>query len=124
MAKAQTLDDRAFRDLCGRFATGVTVLTVDDRGTPRGMTANAVSSVSIDPLLMLVCVEGTASAHEAVEKNEPGIFWEAHQADLAYSQIERLLNLDQVPASGFKVACFPLKIKGASGAPARVVAIT
>ena len=63
-------------------------------------------------------------AQEAVEKNEPGIFWEAHQTDLAYSQIERLLNLDQVPASGFKVACFPLKIKGASGAPARVVAIT
>ena len=67
MAKAQTLDGRAFRDLCGRFATGVTVLTVDDRGTPRGMTANAVSSVSLDPLLMLVCVEGTASAHEAVK---------------------------------------------------------
>ena len=67
MVSTQTLDSRAFRDLCGRFATGVTVLTVDDRGTPRGMTANAVSSVSLDPLLVLVCVEGTASAHEAVE---------------------------------------------------------
>ncbi len=66
MASTRTLDSRIFRDVCGHFATGVTVLTVDDRGTPRGMTANAVSSLSLDPLLMLVCVEGTASAHEAV----------------------------------------------------------
>ena len=62
-------------------------------------------------------------AAEAVEKNAPGIFWAAHQADLAYSQIERLVNLDQLPPTGFKVACFPLKIKGGSAAPARVVAI-
>ena len=67
MASTRTLDSRVFRDVCGRFATGVTVLTVDDRGTPRGMTANAVSSLSLDPLLILVCVEGTASAHEAVD---------------------------------------------------------
>ena len=52
-----------------------------------------------------------------------GVFWEAHQADLAYSQIERLVGLGQLPASGFTVACFPLPIAGASAAPARVVAI-
>ena len=52
-----------------------------------------------------------------------GIFWEAHQADLEYSQIERLVNLDQLPPTGFKVACFPLRIVGGSAAPARVVAI-
>lgn len=62
-------------------------------------------------------------AQEANEKNEAGIFWEAHQCDLAYSQIERLCNLDTLPATGFKVQCFPLKIKGGSAAPARVVAI-
>ena len=62
-------------------------------------------------------------AQEAVAKQAKGIFWEAHQCDLAYSQIERLVNLAQLPATGFKVACFPLKIKGASGAPARVVAM-
>ena len=47
----------------------------------------------------------------------------AHQADLAYSQIERLCNLGALPAAGFTVACFPLPIAGASAAPARVVAI-
>lgn len=62
-------------------------------------------------------------AREALEKRRPGIFWAAHQADLAYSQIERLVNLDALPATGFKIACFPLKIKDASAAPARVVAL-
>jgi len=61
-------------------------------------------------------------AQEAVEKDEPGIFWEAHQCDLQYSQIERLVNLGALPATGFQVSCFPLKIIGASGAPARVIA--
>ncbi len=62
-------------------------------------------------------------AQEALERDEPGVFWSAHQADLPYSQIERLVGLDQLPATGFKVACFPLRIVGASAAPARVVAI-
>jgi len=62
-------------------------------------------------------------AQEAIERDEPGVFWAAHQSDLPYSQIERLVNLDQLPATGFKVACFPLRIVGGSGAPARVVAI-
>ncbi len=63
-------------------------------------------------------------AEEAKARGEQGIFWAAHQADLRYSQIERLVNLDKLPPTGFKVACFPLKIVGGSAAPARVVAIT
>jgi hypothetical protein len=47
----------------------------------------------------------------------------AHQADLAYSQIERLVNLGALPPDGFQVASFPLRIEGAGAAPARVVAI-
>lgn len=62
-------------------------------------------------------------AEKALASREPGVFWEAHQADLAYSQIERLVNLDRLPPSGFEVSCFPLRITGASGAPARVVAM-
>lgn len=62
-------------------------------------------------------------AAKAVEQKQTGIFWQAHQANLAYSQIERLVGLDQLPASGFTVACFPLKIERGSGAPARVVAL-
>jgi len=62
-------------------------------------------------------------AQEALERDEPGIFWAAHQADIPYSQIERLVNLGELPPAGFQVACFPLKLMGAGAAPARVVGI-
>jgi kynurenine formamidase len=62
-------------------------------------------------------------AADALAAREPGIFWAAHQANLAYSQIERLANLDRLPPTGFTVACFPLRLVRGSAAPARVVAI-
>ena len=62
-------------------------------------------------------------AQEAVESGRPGVFWAAHQAGLAYAQIERLANLGELPPTGFTVACFPLRLVGGSAAPARVVAI-
>ena len=62
-------------------------------------------------------------AERARASGEPGVFWAAHQADLAYSQIERLVNLAALPAEGFTVACFPLRLEGGSAAPSRVVAI-
>jgi kynurenine formamidase len=62
-------------------------------------------------------------AEEAIARDEPGIFWGAHQCDVPYCQIERLHNLAALPVTGFRVACFPLRITGASAAPARVVAI-
>ena len=62
-------------------------------------------------------------AQEALDRQEPGIFWAAHQCDLDYCQIERLANLDRLPADGFQVSCFPLPIVGAGAAPARVVAM-
>ena len=62
-------------------------------------------------------------AERAKESGEKGVFWAAHQVDLPYSQIERLFNLGALPPEGFQVACFPLRIVGASAAPARVVAI-
>ena len=62
-------------------------------------------------------------AQKALQAGKPGVFWAAHQVNLPYAQIERLVNLDQLPPFGFKVACFPLKIQGGSAGPARVVAI-
>jgi kynurenine formamidase len=61
-------------------------------------------------------------AQDARREQRPGIFWAAHQADLSYSQIERLVNLHELPPTGFTVSCFPLRIVGASAGPARVVA--
>jgi kynurenine formamidase len=62
-------------------------------------------------------------AAQANAERRPGIFWAVHQVDLAYSQIERLVNLGALPPDGFTVACFPLRLMGGSAAPARVVAI-
>ncbi len=67
MTAQPTLDPRAFRDTLGRFATGVTVLTWDDGEHVRGMTANAVSSVSLEPMLVLVCIDRKTSAHAQLE---------------------------------------------------------
>lgn len=52
-----------FRRAMGSFATGVTVITVDSEGEVHGMTANAFTSVSLDPLLILVCVDQRARTH-------------------------------------------------------------
>jgi flavin reductase (DIM6/NTAB) family NADH-FMN oxidoreductase RutF len=52
-----------FRRAMGSFATGVTVITVDCDGEVHGMTANAFTSVSLDPLLVLVCVDHRARTH-------------------------------------------------------------
>ncbi|MBZ5597900.1 MAG: flavin reductase family protein [Acidobacteriia bacterium] len=52
-----------FRQAMGCFATGVTVITVDYEGEVHGMTANAFTSVSLDPLLVLVCVGHRAQTH-------------------------------------------------------------
>jgi kynurenine formamidase len=62
-------------------------------------------------------------AKDALAGGEPGLFWAAHQSNLPYSQIERLVNLGSLPPVGYKVACFPLKVQGGSSGPARVVAI-
>ncbi|HEX8101026.1 MAG TPA: flavin reductase family protein [Solirubrobacteraceae bacterium] len=55
MSHLHTVDPAQYRDVIGRFATGVCVVTVEGPEGPAGMTANAVTSVSLDPLLLLVC---------------------------------------------------------------------
>jgi flavin reductase (DIM6/NTAB) family NADH-FMN oxidoreductase RutF len=58
-----TLSSAEFRKAMGSFATGVTILTLDLDGEVHGMTANAFASVSLDPLLVLVCVDHNARTH-------------------------------------------------------------
>jgi flavin reductase (DIM6/NTAB) family NADH-FMN oxidoreductase RutF len=52
-----------FRRAMGCFATGVTILTLDNNGEVHGMTANAFASVSLTPPLVLVCVDHKAQTH-------------------------------------------------------------
>jgi 3-hydroxy-9,10-secoandrosta-1,3,5(10)-triene-9,17-dione monooxygenase reductase component len=59
-APAPSFDPSAFRRVMGQFATGVTVITVQHGDHIHGMTANAFTSVSLDPPLVLFCVTRTA----------------------------------------------------------------
>lgn len=60
-----TSDKTALRSALGHFATGVTVVAAG-REAPCGMTANAFTSVSLDPPLILVCVNRNAGVYKAV----------------------------------------------------------
>jgi flavin reductase (DIM6/NTAB) family NADH-FMN oxidoreductase RutF len=56
-----TLTPQQFRRIVGHFATGITVITVErEPGQVHGMTANSFTSVSLDPLLILICVDHNA----------------------------------------------------------------
>ncbi|HYR31680.1 MAG TPA: flavin reductase family protein [Gemmatimonadales bacterium] len=61
-----------FRQLLGRFATGVTVVTARAPGGGAvGMTASSVASVSLNPPLLLVCVDRSHDMHAALETGQP-----------------------------------------------------
>ena len=63
------VDPARFRQLLGRFATGVTVVTADDgNGNPTGMTANTLVSVSLDPPLISVCIDHAADMHRTLSQ--------------------------------------------------------
>jgi flavin reductase (DIM6/NTAB) family NADH-FMN oxidoreductase RutF len=85
MAPAYEPDPELFREVFGRFATGVAVVTSVAATGSGGMTANAVCSLSLDPLLALVCFENNARTLPIVR--EAGRFGvnvlAAHQEDIA-----------------------------------------
>jgi flavin reductase (DIM6/NTAB) family NADH-FMN oxidoreductase RutF len=61
------IDPDNFRRLCGRFATGVAVVTaLDEQGRPAGMTANSFASVSLEPPLISIAVDHAAEMHPAM----------------------------------------------------------
>lgn len=61
-----------FRRTMARFATGVTIVTTRLGDDLHGMTANAVTSLSLNPTLVLVCVDKTADTHDILSK--AGVF--------------------------------------------------
>jgi 3-hydroxy-9,10-secoandrosta-1,3,5(10)-triene-9,17-dione monooxygenase reductase component len=65
-----TVDPRHFRSVMGNFATGVTVITATGPAGPVGMTANAVASLSLEPLLLLVAFDESARTLQVVRDTE------------------------------------------------------
>src|SRR6267142_1458240 len=66
-----SLSSSEFRKALGHFTTGVTVVTVEQEpGKIHGMTANSFTSVSLDPMLVLVCVDHRANMHPLLQKKK------------------------------------------------------
>jgi flavin reductase (DIM6/NTAB) family NADH-FMN oxidoreductase RutF len=65
------MDEAAFRTACGHFATGVSVVTMRNAaGENHGLTANSFTSVSLNPPLILVCVDKTINTYPAMAETE------------------------------------------------------
>ena len=67
----------------------------------------------------------THTARRYAESRDASIIWEGHKAgrDIGYCHLEKLHNLEALPADGYTIACFPVKIRGASAGWTRAVAI-
>lgn len=86
----------------GRLPTGVTVVTArDGEGTPCGLTVNAFTSVSLDPPLVLVCIDRASASHDVLlEAGRFGVnILSRDQADLAerFSRDPSDLRFDGIP---------------------------
>lgn len=80
------VEEKGFREVMGHFPTGVTVVTIrGEGGAPFGLTVSAFTSVSLQPLLVLVCIHRDATAHDLfVEGVSFAVnILSSHQADLA-----------------------------------------
>ena len=86
-ANSQIFTSRDFRNAVGAFATGINVITTRSGDVGYGMTANAFSSVSLDPPLILICVGLTSEGSEVIRSS--GVF------------AVNVLSSDQEPLSRF-----------------------
>ena len=106
-----TFDPLEFRSVIGHFATGVTVITTAAGEELQGMTANAVTSLSLDPVMMLICVDKGSHTHRLLD--EGGVFTvnilAAHQ-----EEVSRLFAKKAPPETGtLRGQRFTLGVTGA-----------
>lgn len=64
------MDNRLFRDAMGKFATGITIVTMDDKEEHIGMTVNAFMSVSLDPKLIAISIDENASMYSKFQEGK------------------------------------------------------
>ena len=89
------------------------------------MLVSIPNRISADESFQWHSFTGMARSHDRDHKPVVVVIWEGHRAgmEIGYCHIEKLTNLDQLPANGFQIACFPWKIKKASAGFTRAVAI-
>lgn len=62
------IDSTQFRKTLSHFASGVTIVTTSSDGIDYGLTVSAFSSLSLEPPLVLICIEKSVKTHEAIHK--------------------------------------------------------
>ena len=67
-ASSPAVDPARYREVIGSFATGVAIVTAHSDDGPAGLTTNAVTSVSLDPLLLLVCFDNASRTLPIVQQ--------------------------------------------------------
>ncbi len=67
-----TISTDQYRSIMGNFATGVTIVTSAHDGRIAGMTANAITSVSLEPMLLLFCADKRTRTHDMIDRS--GVF--------------------------------------------------
>ncbi len=99
---SSAVDPSLFRRAAGRFATGICVVTTRSGDLDHAMTVNAFTSVSLDPILVLICVEIEARFHDAVlaagfwgvsvldGDGRPAADWLASRGRPLHGQLERI----------------------------------
>ncbi|MDO6461312.1 flavin reductase [Granulosicoccaceae sp. 1_MG-2023] len=104
-------DTRELRNAFGRFLTGVTVISCKDAdGHPRGFTANSFTSVSLDPPLLLVCIDKKSASREAFETS-------AHFAVNILSENQKEVSNIFASRDADKFERVPWRDDGPSGCP-------
>ena len=109
-----TVDVSAFRKAMGSFPSGVTVVTVaSDEGDMHGMTVNSFSSVSLDPMLVLVCLNQTSCGLGLIE--QAGVF-AVNVLSVGQQDLSRWFANRHRPAGSAMFDGVPFE-KGSTGCP-------
>ncbi len=101
-----------FRQVLGQFATGVTVVTTNYKGSLSGLTVNAFCSVSLDPPLVLVCVDLTSNTLPLIRASKN------FAVNILTNKQEHLSRCFATPsAERYENFCFAEYTTAATGAP-------
>lgn len=64
------VDDNQFKHALSHFASGVTIVTTEHEGTDYGLTVASFASLSLNPPLVLVCINKSSSSHDPIAKSQ------------------------------------------------------
>jgi flavin reductase (DIM6/NTAB) family NADH-FMN oxidoreductase RutF len=100
-----SVDPDDYRSAIGRFATGVAVVTAAGADGPAGLTTNAVTSLSLDPLLLLVCFDNSSRTLTAVRETRRFAVnvLAAHQRELASVFASKVVQTEKFEAATHRI---------------------